>query len=173
SYGAKNFTGDYTINNLTVKDLIATLAIGNKGFTLAAGFCHYGNAVLNDCVMTGTTNMVDGAMPVDAVFVNSTITTVNRGEYGVAYCYEHTNVTFDDAKIGTLYVSPVTGSVTVKAGTVIDKLVVDYGTYAGNVTQARLQKLVIEDGAIVNEIVYAGNTYTVDTWNSFVTNFGA
>jgi hypothetical protein len=173
SYGAKNFTGDYTINNLTVKDLIATLAIGNKGFTLAAGFCHYGNAVLNDCVMTGTTNMVDGAMPVDAVFVNSTITTVNRGEYGVAYCYEHTNVTFDDAKIGTLYVSPVTGSVTVKAGTVIDKLVVDYGTSAGIVTQARLQKLVIEDGAIVNEIVYAGNTYTVDTWNSFVTNFGA
>lgn len=165
--------GSYTVNNVTVKDLVSTLAIDNKGFTLAAGFCHYGNAVLNDCVMTGTTNMVVGAMPVDAVFVNSTKTIVNRGEYGVAYCYEHTNVTFDDAKIGTLYVSPVAGSVTVKAGTVIDKLVVDYGTSADIVTQAKLQKLVIKDGAIVNEIVYAGNTYTVDTWNSFVTNFGA
>ena len=173
SYGAKNYTGEYTINNLVVKDLVATLAVNNKGFTLAAGFCHYGKAVLNDCVMTGTTNMVDGAMPVDATFVNSTTTLVNRGEYGVAYCYEHTNVTFDDAKIGTLYVSPIKGNVTVKAGTEIEKLVVDYGTSAPNVTKARLQNLVIEDGATINEIVYAGNAYTVDTWNAFVATFGA
>lgn len=160
--------GTYTINNLTVKDLIATLAVGNKGFTLAAGFCHYGNAVLNDCVMTGTTNMVDGAMPVDAVFVNSTTTTVNRGEYGVAYCYEHTNVTFDEAKIGTLYVSPIKGTVTIKAGTVIDKLVVDYGTSDGNVTKARLEKLVIEDGAVVDAIVFRGVTYSVAEWNAYL-----
>jgi len=173
SYGKNTGKGEYTINNLVVKDLTSTLAVGNKGFTLAAGFCHYGNAVLNDCVMTGTTNMVDGAMPVDAAFTNSTTTFVNRGEYGVAYCYEHTNVTFDDAKIGTLYVSPIKGNVTVKAGTEIEKLVVDYGTSSSNVTKARLQNLVIEDGAAINEIVYAGNTYTVDTWNAFVASFGA
>ena len=173
SYGQKNFTGNYTINNLVVKDLVATLATGNKGFTLASGFCHYGNAVLNDCVMTGTTNMVDGAMPVDASFVNSTTTVVNGGEYGVVYCFEHAYVTLDGAKIDTLRVSPIKGNVTVKAGTEVEKLIVDYGTSAGNVTQARLQNLVIEDGATVNEIVYAGNTYTVDAWIAFVAAFGA
>lgn len=173
SYGKNTGKGDYTINNLVVKDLVATLAVNNKGFVLAPAFCHYGNAVLNDCIMTGTTNMVAGALPIDAAFVNSTTTLVNRGEYGVVYCYEHAKVTFDDAKIGTLYAATIAGNVTIKAGTVIDKLVVDYGTSAGNVTKARLEKLVIEDGTTINEIVYAGNTYTIDTWNTFVAGFGA
>ena len=165
--------GSYTVNNVTVKDLVSTLATGDKGFTLACGFAHYGNATLNDCVMTGTTNMIDGAMPVDLGCVNGTTTVINRGEYGTIYCWSHAVVTIDGAEVDTLYVSPIKGSVTVKAGTAIEKLVVDYGTSAGNVTQARLQKVVIEDGAIVNEIVYAGNTYTVETWNNFVANFGS
>lgn len=173
SYGKNTGKDDYTINNLVVKDLAATLAVNNKGFVLAPAFCHYGNAVLNDCIMTGTTNMVAGALPIDAAFVNSTTTTVNGGEYGVVYCYEHANVTIDGAEIDTIYVSPIKGNVTIKAGTVIDKLVVDYGTSAGNVTKARLEKLVIENGTTINEIVYAGNTYTIDTWNTFVAGFSA
>ena len=165
--------GSYTVNNVTVKDLVSTLANGDKGFTLACGFAHYGNATLNDCVMTGTTNMIDGAMPVDLGCVNGTTTVINRGEYGTIYCWSNAIVTIDGAEVDTLYVSPINGSVTVKAGTAIEKLVVDYGTSAGNVTQARLQKLVIEEGATVNEIVYAGNSYTVETWNAFVAAFGA
>jgi len=165
--------GSYTVNNVTVKDLVSTLANGDKGFTLACGFAHYGNATLNDCVMTGTTNMIDGAMPVDLGCVNGTTTVINRGEYGTIYCWSNAVVTIDGAEVDTLYVSPIKGSVTVKAGTAIEKLVVDYGTSAGNVTQARLQKLVIEEGATVNEIVYAGNSYTVETWNAFVAAFGA
>ncbi|MBR2474425.1 MAG: hypothetical protein IKB51_05290 [Clostridia bacterium] len=165
--------GDYVANNLVVKDLVSTLKNVDKGFSLACGFAHYGNAVLNDCTMTGTTAMLDGAMAVDAGFVNGTTTLVNGGKYGTIYCWSHAVVTLDDAEVDTLYVSPIKGTVTIKAGTEIDTLIVDYGTSAGNVTQARLQKLVIEDGATVNEIVYAGNTYTVDAWNSFVTNFGA
>lgn len=165
--------GDYVANNLVVKDLVSTLANGDKGFTLACGFAHYGNATLNDCVMTGTTAMIDGAMAVDAGFVNGTTTTVNGGKYGTIYCWSHANVTIDDAEIDTIYVSPIKGNVTIKAGTVIDKLVVDYGTSAGNVTKARLEKLVIEEGTTINEIVYVGNTYTIDTWNTFVAGFGA
>ena len=165
--------GSYTVNNVTVKDLVSTLANGDKGLTLACGFAHYGNATLNDCVMTGTTNMIDGAMPVDLGCVNGTTTVINRGEYGTIYCWSNAVVTIDGAEVDTLYVSPIKGSVTVKAGTAIEKLVVDYGTSAGNVTQARLQKLVIEEGATVNEIVYAGNSYTVETWNAFVAAFGA
>lgn len=165
--------GDYVANDLVVKDLVSTLDNGDKGYRLACGFSHYGNAVLNNCTMTGTTAMIDGATPVDAGFSNGTTTLVNGGEYGTIYCWSHAVVTLDGAEVDTIYVSPIKGTVTVKAGTSIEKLVVDYGTSAPNVTQARLQKLVIEDGAIVNEIVYAGNTYTVDTWNSFVANFGA
>lgn len=165
--------GDYVANNLVVKDLVSTLANGDKGFTLACGFAHYGNATLNDCIMTGTTAMIDGAMAVDAGFANGTTTTVNGGKYGTIYCWSHANVTIDDAEIDTIYVSPIKGNVTIKTGTVIDKLVVDYGTSAGNVTKARLEKLVIEDGTTINEIVYEGNTYTIDTWKAFVAGFGA
>ncbi len=160
--------GDYVANNLVVKDLVSTLANGDKGFTLACGFAHYGNATLNDCVMTGTTAMIDGAMAVDAGFVNGTTTTVNGGKYGTIYCWSHANVTIDDAEIDTIYVSPIKGNVTIKAGTVIDNLIVDYGTSASNVTKARLEKLVIEDGAEVGAIVYNGTTYTVAEWNAYL-----
>lgn len=160
--------GDYVANNLVVKDLVSTLANGDKGFTLACGFAHYGNATLNDCVMTGTTAMIDGAMAVDAGFVNGTTTTVNGGKYGTIYCWSHANVTIDDAEIDTIYVSPIKGNVTIKAGTVIDNLIVDYGTSASNVTKARLEKLVIEDGAEVGAIVYNGTTYTVAEWNVYL-----
>lgn len=160
--------GDYIVNNVTVKDLESTLSNGDKGFYLACGFCHYGSAVLNDCVMTGTTNMIDGAMPVDLGCVNGTTTVINRGEYGTIYCWSQAVVTINGAEVDTLYVSPINGSVTVKAGTIIDKLVVDYGTSASYATKARLQKLVIEDGAIVDAIVYNGTTYTVADWNAYV-----
>ena len=163
--------GDYTVNNLTVKDIESTLANADKGFTLACGFCHYGDAVLNDCVMTGTTNMIDGAMPVDLGCVNDTTTVINRGEYGTIYCWSHSVVTIDGAEVDTLQVAPIKGTVTVKAGTSIKTLNVDYGTSDGNVTKERLEKLVIEDGATVEAIVFRGVTYTVAEWNAFVASF--
>lgn len=169
SYGQKNFKGEYTVNNLVLKNLVSTIDnVNNKGYWLAAGFTHYGNAVLNDCVMTGTTNMVNERMPVDAVFTNSTTTLVNRGEYGVVYCYEHAKVTLDDANVDTLYVAPIKGQVTVMAGTRIKTLNVDYGALPQYATKANLQKLVIEDGAMVDAIVFNGSTYTVAEWNAYV-----
>ncbi len=158
--------GDYVANNLVVKDLVSTLANGDKGFTLACGFCHYGNAVLNDCVMTGTTAMIEGAMPVDAGFVNGTTTVVNGGKYGTIYCWSHAVVTINGAEVDTLYVAPINGTVTIKAGTHIDTLKVDYGTSTPN--KARLAKLVIEDGATVDAIAHNGNTYTVAEWNAYL-----
>ncbi len=163
--------GDYVANNLVVKDLVSTLANGDKGKTLACGFAHYGNATLNNCVMTGTTAMIDGAMAVDAGFVNGTTTVVNGGKYGVVYCWSQAFVTIDGAEVDALYVAPINGTVTIAAGTHIGTLNVDYGTSASNAT--RLAKIVIEDGATIDAIEFEGNTYTVATWNDFVAAFGA
>ncbi len=158
--------GDYIANNLVVKDLVSTLANGDKGKTLACGFCHYGNAILNDCVMTGTTAMIDGAMAVDAGFVNGTTTVVNGGKYGVVYCWSHAVVTLVGADVDVLYVAPINGTVTIAAGTHVGTLNVDYGTSASNAT--RLAKLVIEEGAAIDAIVFGGTTYTVAEWNAYV-----
>ena len=159
--------GDYVVNNLKIKNLESTLANGDKGFVLGCGFAHYGNAVLNDCVMTGTTAK-DGVMPVDLGCVNDTTTVINGGEYGTIYCWSHAVVTVNGAEIDTLQVSPIKGTVTVKAGTTVDTINVAYGTSDSNVTKARLEKLVIKDGANVGAIVFRGTTYTVAEWNAYV-----
>lgn len=160
--------GNYEVNNLVIKDLAATLANGDKGFVLGCGFAHYGNAVLNNCIMTGTTAVQDGVLPVDAGFVNGTTTVVNGGEYGTVYCWSKAVVTLNGTEVDTLYVAPSNGTVAVKAGTHVEKLIVDYGTSTPNITKAKLAKLVIEAGATVDAIEYGGNTYTVVEWNNYV-----
>ncbi len=176
--------GQYVLNNVKIENLASTLANGDKGFTLGCAFMGMGDVTLNNCVMTGTTSVVEGSMAVDLGCGqawsgytdgndNKISTTINGGEYGTIYCWSQSIVTVNGAKIDTLRVSPINGNVTVKSGTKVEKLIVDYGTSAGNVNQARLQKLVIEEGATVGEIVYADNTYTVATWNTFVAAFGA
>ena len=164
--------GEYTVNNLTVENLASTLANNDKGFTLACAFCHYGDAVLNNCVMTGATAITDGAIAVDAGFVNDTTTVVNGGEYGTIYAWSHAVVTLDGAKVDTLYTAPIKGTVTIKAGTSIDTLNIAYGTSAASA--ARLAKLTIEDGATIGKIVFsdvnnAAVTFsTVAEWNAYV-----
>jgi predicted ribosomally synthesized peptide with SipW-like signal peptide len=154
--------GNYVANNLVVKDLVSTLANGDKGKTLACGFSHYGNAILNDCVMTGTTALIEGAMAVDAGFVNGTTTVVNGGEYGVVYCWSQAEVTLNGAEVDTLYVAPIKGTVTIGAGTHVATLNIDYGTSAANAD--RLAKIVIEEGAIIDAVVFEGVTYTLEEW---------
>ena len=158
--------GNYTVNNVKIENLASTLKNEDKGFNLACAFCHYGNAVLNDCVMKGTTAVQEGAIPVDAGFVNDTTTVVNGGEYGTIYCWSHAIVTIDGANVDTLYAAPIKGTVTIKAGTHVGTLNVDYGTSTAN--KARLEKLLIEDGAIVDTIAYNGDSYTVAQWNAYV-----
>ncbi len=171
--------GNYELNNVKIENLGATLKNGNKGYNLACAFMANGDVVLNDCVFTGTTAVQDGAMAVDLACGqawtgykddndNKVSTTVNDGEFGTVYCWEHSIATFDGADIDTLYVAPIRGAVTIKAGTHIGTLNVDYGTSQSHATAANLAKLVIEEGSIVDSIVYSGNTYTVEAWNAYV-----
>ncbi|MBE5787746.1 MAG: hypothetical protein E7324_09450 [Clostridiales bacterium] len=156
--------GNYVANNLLIENLNSTLNNGDKGFNLGCAFSHYGTATLNNCVITGTTALKDGVMPVDLGCVNGTTTTINGGKYGVVYCWSHANVTINGAEIDTLQVAPINGTVTVKAGTQIDTINIAYGTSTANET--RLAKLVIEDGASVDKIVFEGNTYTLAQWQA-------
>ena len=151
--------GDYVVNDLTVKDLTSTLANGDKGFVLACGFCHYGSATLNDCVMTGTTAMIEGAMPVDAGFVNDTTTVVNGGKYGTVYCWSHSVVTINGAEIDTVYVAPIKGSLTIAAGTKIGTLNINYTS-----ANVKLDRIIVEDGATIDTVIYDGVTYTWAEW---------
>ena len=168
--------GEYVLNNVKIENLAATLANGDKGFTLGCAFMGFGDTTLNDCVITGTTAK-DGVIPVDLACGqawsgykdnndNKVSTTVNGGEYGKVYCWSHGITTINGAKIDNIQVAPINGSVTIKAGSEIEKIVVDYGTSTPNKT--RLSKLVIEDGATIGEIVFGVNTYTVAEWNAYV-----
>ena len=159
--------GEYVAKNVKIENLESTLANGDKGFVLGCGFAHYGNAVLNDCVMTGTTAK-DGVMPVDLGCVNSTTTTINGGEYGTVYCWSHAIVTVNGAEIDTLQAAPIKGTVTIKAGSHVETIKVDYGNLSTYATAANLAKIVVEDGATVGAIVYNGTTYTVADWNAYV-----
>ena len=153
--------GEYTLNNVEIKNLVATLAIGNNGNTLAPAFSHYGDATLNDCVMKGTTAGNSAATACDAAFSNSTKTTINGGEYGKIYVYEHAHVTIKDAKVDVIdsYAMQLNGW---------GKLVIGEGAEVGTINLNRCEgnecTLTIEEGAKVGTIIYDGVTYTQDTW---------
>ena len=158
--------GEYVANKLVVKDLASTLANGDKGFTLGCAFCHYGTAILNDCTMTGTTAVIEGVIPVDAGFVNGTTTTVNGGKYGTIYCWSHSNVTINGAEVDYIYTAPIKGQLTIGSGTHVETINIAYGT--SSATKERLAKIIIEEGATVDTIIYDGTTYTVDTWLEYL-----
>lgn len=153
--------GEYTLNNVEIKNLVATLAIGNNGNTLAPAFSHYGDATLNDCVMKGTTAGNSAATAYDAAFSNSTKTTIDGGEYGKIYVYEHAHVTIKDAKVDV-----IDSYAMVHKGW--GKLVIGEGAEVGTINLNRCSgydcTLTIEEGAKVGTIIYDDETYTQDTW---------
>ena len=156
----------FEANNLVVKDIVSPLANGNLGKTVACAFMHYGKtATLNNCQMTGTTAMIDGAIPYDIGFGNNE-TVVNGGKYGTARVWEHAKLEINGAEIGSMDVALIKGNVTIKAGSQIGTINIDYGTgsYAKYDTEDTLKRLVIEDGATVDAIVYHGTTYTLAEW---------
>ena len=152
--------GNYAITNLTVKDLVATLAVNNGGNNIAAAFSHYGNATLTNCVMTGTTTEKEGFKPYDAAFVNGTKTTINGGKYGKVYLAHQAHVTITGAEIAEIDSCAITtrnlGKLTIGAGAKIGTIYLTPGSYTPSI--------VIEEGAEIGAIVYNGVTYTMTEW---------
>ena len=152
--------GDYTIDKLNVKDLVATLAVNNGGNNIAAAFSHYGNATMTNCVMTGTTTKKDGFKAYDAAFVNGTKTTIDNCTFGKVYLAHQAHVTITNTVIDVIDSCAIAtrnlGKLTIGAGAKIGTINLIPGSYAPN--------LVIEEGAEVGAIVYNGKTYTVAEW---------
>ena len=152
--------GNYTVNNLVIENLEATLCVANGSDLVSAAFAHYGTAVLNNCVMTGTTTVSAEHTAYDAGFVNGTTTTINGGEYGSMYIWNQAHVTINGAKVGTIDSAAITtrnlGMLTIGAGTTVDTINLVPGSYT--------PALTIEDGATVGTITYNGETYTQAEW---------
>ena len=153
--------GNYTVTNLIIEDLVATLAINNCGHNIAAAFTHYGKAVMTDCVLTGTTSKRDTHKGYDAGFVNGTRTDINGGKYGKIFIANQAHVTITGAEVDTIDCTAIAfknlGSLTVGAGAKIGTInLMPSGTYQPS--------LIIEDGAEIGQIIYKGVTYTVEEW---------
>ena len=153
--------GNYTVNNMVIENLEATLCVANGSDLVSAAFAHYGTAVLNNCVMTGTTTVSAEHTAYDAGFVNGTTTTINGGEYGSMYVWSQAHVTINGAEVGKIVSSAITtknyGMLTIGAGTTVDTIEI---TCADKYTPA----LTIEDGATVGTIIYKGVPYTQAEW---------
>lgn len=158
-YGQKG--GNYTVDNLTVKGVNATLTAVNGKDKLAAAFAHYGTATLNNCEMTGATTTVEGFTAYDAGFINGTKTVINGGEYGSMYVFSQAHVTLNNVKVGDIVSSAIDvknlGMLTIGAGTEVNSITI---TCADKYTPG----LKIEEGAKVGTIIYKGDSYTQAEW---------
>jgi len=154
--------GDYTVNRLVLDKVIGTLTINDHAGKVTSGFTQYGNAVLNDCIMTGTTAFAENSdITTDIGCVNKTNTVVNRGKYGSMYLQAQAHVKLYDTEIGEIYSAAITtsnlGMLTIGAGTHVGTLhLIPPGKYP--------YALTIEEGATVDAIVYKGVTYTQEEW---------
>lgn len=177
------YKGNYVINNVNVKDLVATYHVNMSGMNVAVAFGHYAkNAEMNDCVMTGTTSLVDGYAPYDVAFANATNTVINRGEYDNIFVANQGHLSINDAKVGKIDSTAITannlGMLTIGDKTTVETinlstpgnykpaLTVKSGAEVGTITYdgADASTIVIEDGANVGSIIYNGETYTLEQW---------
>ena len=153
--------GDYEANNLVLKDMVATVPVTDGTYRVSPAFCHYGNAVLNNCSMTGATTVDSTATAYDAGFINGTNTVINGGKYGKIYLWSQAHVTVDKAEIDVIDTRAITaknlGMLTIKAGSHV-------GTINIICSDKYTPALTIEDGAIVDTIIYKGVSYTQNEW---------
>ena len=150
-------------NNLHVLDLHVANSVLNGSDRVSIAVYAYGKTTLNDCVMIGTTSSAEGYGVYDLGFVNGSTGTVNGGRYGSVYIWSQAHVTFTDAEIDRIVSSAITirnlGMLTIAEGThvgTIDLTVAGFTRYQ--------PALTIEEGAVVDQIIYQGVSYTQDEW---------
>ena len=180
NYGEEN--GTYSLENVTIKDLTVNCnwGIRNNKRTISIGTFIYGtDSYLKNCTITGTQIVgpknSDGKFInqngkviddwYDCAIVNSVNATIDGGEYGKLYLYEHAKTTIKgDVKINTLTTATIAiggGYLKIEGGT-IEKIVVvpvSGDKYA--------PKIEIGAGATVKEIDFNGTKTT-----GFVNNSG-
>jgi hypothetical protein len=189
----KEPVGTYLIENLIIENLSATYHVVNE-FSIVfhpvvPAFGNYGTATLKNCIMTGTTTKHTAYKPYDAGLPNGSHTFIEGGKYGSIYIWHQAHVTITDAevdiidscaitagslgkltvgegaKVGTITLTPGTfkPSILIQVGAKVDKII-----YDGN----NPKNIVIEEGAVVLEILYKGTTYTLEAWRAYIKTLG-
>ena len=179
--------GTYIANNLSIKNVNATLCIYNGDDSVAAAFTSYGKATLTDCVMFGATANLEGFTAYDAGFTNGTKTFINGGYYGSIYVWHQAHMTVNNAKIDYIRSAAITlnnlGKLTVGEGADIGTICLAPDTYApslvvkdgavvdvidlSEIVRPDKVKITIEDGATIGAFVDNGVEYaTLDAWRA-------
>lgn len=180
-------TGTFTVSNLVIENLVATLHINNGGNNIAPTFSHYSktNCYLIDCTMTGVTTEKNGYKPYDAALINGTKTVIERGKYGSIYVANQAYVTIRGAEVDSIdscaivYKTTTKGRLTVESGSKVGTITMNSGAYEPSITirsGAQVGKLifndettkyiVIEEGAIIDRLIYQGVSYTLEEWRA-------
>jgi hypothetical protein len=128
---------------------------------IAPAVCIYGQAVLNNCNMYGTTLSeldTDPMWPVyDVAIVNGAKVTINGGHIGSILLWEKTGLTIENGAVVDLleiqYLNTNYDGVLIKDGTTVKVLDLT------KVKKERIENLVIEDGAKIGKIVADGEEY--------------
>ena len=88
---------------------------------------------------------------------------INGGEYGSVYVWSQAHVNISNADIDRIVCSTITirnlGMLTIESGTHVGTIDLTVGGW----TQYK-PALTIEEGAVVDNIIYKGITYTQDEW---------
>lgn len=150
-------------NHFNVMNLNVRNGVVNCGDKMSIAVYAYGNTVLNDCVMMGTTSSAEDYEVYDLGFVNRSVGTVNGGKYGAMYIWSQAHVTITGAEVDRIVCSTITlrnlGMLTISEGTHVGTLVLN----ASNNSRYK-PGITIEEGATVDEIIYRGVSYTQEEW---------
>ena len=150
-------------NNFNVLNLNVLNGVRNGSDLMSIATYAYGTTVLNDCVMMGTTSSAEGYQVYDLGFVNRSTGTINGGRYGAIYIWSQAHVTITDAEVDRIVCSAITtrnlGMLTIAEGTHVGTLELTTAGY-----QQYKPALTIEEGAVVDEIIYRGVRYTQEEW---------
>ena len=159
---------EYSLENVNITDLTinSNWGVTNNGQIICMGAAVYGECVLKNCVMTGL--KIDGPKNSDGkyinqnglvvndyfdlVVVNNISATIDGGEYGKMYTYEHAKTTIKgDVKIANLTTRTLSvsgGKLVIEGGTIEKITVIPVGKY--------VPTIVVGPGATVKEIDFGG-----------------
>lgn len=161
----KNNFYNTDVYNVSLLGLDVSNGVVNGKDRISNGVYVYGNTVLNNCTMVGTTSSAEGYQVHDIGFTNCSNSTINGGQYGSVYVWSQAHVAIYDAEIDTITSAAITtrnlGMLTIGKGThvgTIDLTVGGYSQYS--------PALTIEKGAVVDEIIYKGVSYTQREWDN-------
>ena len=166
--------GNYSLEKVTIKDLTVNSKWGitNNGRVISIGaFIYGGTSTLKNCTMTRTklvgpknsngdfvnqnNQVIDDVY--DCAIVNFVNATIDGGEYGKLYTYEHAKTTIKgDVKINTLTTATITnagGYLKIDGGTIEKIVVIPVGA-------SYPPTIEINAGATVKKIDFGGSKTT-------------